>query len=325
MRNIMHTKRDPDKKQDIIWALNPKRQTPIKIVEGLWPSAWSPSGKRWLLKTDNALYVADADGFNIHQVYQDPHYLYLSATWLSDTVLIVNAFSDLSSQPDIYQINIETGEIKQIIIDGLAAAISVAVSNNVWFGVFDGYDGHRIQVLDQAFNMTPVLNNLKVSISPFGFDSVQFLPTTDDFIFIGADKNNDKYVLWHASLSNPSPQELFISNEDGFISDFKISPDGKSVGLIYMSTSFTYFDVVDISSRQLIHKWLYPYSIGTSTIHWSPDSKYIVFPYQSIDIGQAATSADITSGIQIMNIYTGEIDVLLKEDVNIVDWHSLKE
>jgi hypothetical protein len=46
-------------------------------------------------------------------------------------------------------------------------------------------------------------------------------------------------------------------------------------------------------------------------------------PYSDYDIG--GTSHGIDSGIQVMNIKTGETRKILEENVaQIIDWHSLK-
>jgi hypothetical protein len=130
------------------------------------------------------------------------------------------------------------------------------------------------------------------------------------------------YKLWLVSKQE-SPQILFDPGSDG-IDQFAVSPDEQYVALTLNSVRLKglYVYIFSLDSLQLLYEWVYPYKLGNGYFIWSPDSQSIVTYYSESDIG---SSNEVTSGIQIMNIKTGERKLVLKEDViQILDWHYIK-
>jgi hypothetical protein len=323
---IIYVDQNTQDKQNEIWALSPGDGAPFIVLkgDGLWPNGWSPSGSYWLLCGKSQLYVASADGSGIHQIFQNQNYVLLDAIWLSDTIVLVNAYFDLQYSPDIFQIDIERNEIKKISLDGLTQVLSVNIPNGEWIGLFNE---RGLKLIDQQQQVRAFLDQFYIDTPQrFGFDSIQPLQDSDGFVFIGVEKKLERKGLWKASTSQSTTQLLFGEAEkEGYISSFRISPDGQLAAIVYPTSPDIYFYVLDIQSGRLLHRWVSPYTIGTPYVHWSPDSRYIVFPYQSMAPGEPANESDIVFGIQIMDVITGETQVLLKSDIiGIMEWHFLE-
>ena len=119
-------------------------------------------------------------------------------------------------------------------------------------------------------------------------------------------------------------QRLFDPGNEG-IDQFAVSPNEKYIALTYNSVELggVYLYVFSVENLQLDYKWVYPYTLSTGYFIWSPDSQSIVLHYSEFDAGG---SFEVHSGIQMMNVTTGETKTILKEDVEqILDWHFVEK
>jgi len=141
-------------------------------------------------------------------------------------------------------------------------------------------------------------------------------------LFIAKGPGDTNYKLWLVSNQETS-QILFDPESDG-IDQFAVSPDEQYVTLTYntIRSKGVYVYIFSLENLQLLYKWVYPYKLGSGELIWSPDSQSIVTYYSESDIGH---SNEVTSGIQIMDLKTGERKIILKEDViQIIAWHFIK-
>lgn len=320
---IIYTVWNSAEKQNEIWAHNPDDGEAFVMFRSgeIWPGNRSSSGSLWLFGDSSAIYVANADGTGIRLVYQNPKYIRMQADWISETDIMVEAFQDLSEYPDIYRINTETGKAEGIDIKGIKYIQAVCIEKNVWIGWDSALD--IVRVVDQGLDTYPILENYHdVSVDIFDHDEIQFLPGSDEFIFIASDIGLDNYSLRKSSLSGSEVSTLLEPAENEYNLEFQISPDGYFVGVVYETLEGNYFYVIDLSTGNLIYHWVFPYTIGSTHFIWSPDATQIALPYFE---GVTGSGSEIVFGIQIMDLATGETRVVLKRDVLwFNEWVSLK-
>jgi len=318
---ITYVDYNSENNENEIWALNPLDNKPFLVLQGpkIWPHGWSPSGKNWLLSAAGTIYVANATGSALSVVFQDLNYTRIDAAWLSEGSILFNAYIDLASPPDMFRLDTLSGDIVPIRSGANAFIQAISPDNEIWIqGDWDG----NLYIMNESGIITPILQDFFLDLDPFNFRKIQFIPGTDEFVFLGSPRSSDEFGLWTASLSDPGAKKLLIPEGDENIQSFNISTDGQLIGVVLEDSSGFRFQTMNVRSQLPDNDMDYPYSIGTIHFLWSPDSDLIVLPYQSIDPGEQATSADIISGIQIMDVSTGQVSVLLKRNVlQIVGWH----
>ncbi len=318
---IIYSDQNPQDNQNEIWAIDPNDGSSILVMkgEGIWSAGWSPSGMYWLITGKHELFLADSDGTNIRQIFQDPSYVYFATAWLSDNNIFVNAYQDLlNSFPDMFEIDIQTGKITKLNPGENTFAIAVSAFAHSWIG----YDGSKLLLIDQQQHISMLPGNIKPSFRAFSLDSLNFLPNSDQFIF------ESDHSLWLFTLSQRSNLVNFSSTKGiGQINYYLASPDGSMVGFTFTETNVLTptFQVINKDSGKVVAQFSIPYTVSTLYFRWSPDSKFVVLPYQSTNPGSPVYPSDIDSGIQIMNTNTGEIKILLKKNVTITDWHYLEK
>src|SRR5215213_11516620 len=94
-----------DKRTIWMWAINPVKPMTILISKSVDPSGWSPSNKLWLLTGNQSIYISDANGSNVRMIYNSEEYQFFTPFWLTDDVVLFNAFKDYFLPPDLYSLN----------------------------------------------------------------------------------------------------------------------------------------------------------------------------------------------------------------------------
>lgn len=100
-----------------VWAKNPDSEDPVLVAKGngLLPQSWSPSGDYWLFVDNHSLYVSNADGSDIRRVYQIKDSSYIVAWWLTDQIILFDAYvydenGRIWPPPHQYYVDIKNGE-----------------------------------------------------------------------------------------------------------------------------------------------------------------------------------------------------------------------
>ncbi len=303
-----------------IWAIKLNDPTPRLITMNLKPWGWSPSNKFWLFTGNKSIYVANADGSDIHMVYTYEEYQGVELFWLTDEIVLFNAYKDITSQPpDIYSLNISSGAIIQLFQGESKFIQATFPSEKKW--LLTDWPIGSLMIVDETHKAEQFFNNFSIPTNIFSpYPPIQRITKLDRYLFKAKDSGEADYKLWLASQQETS-QVFFDPGSDG-IDQFAVSPDEQYVALTFNTLNGVYLYIFSLESLQLLHKWIYPFTLSTGYFIWSPDSKSIVLPYSELDAGN---STEVHFGIQVMDITTGETRIILKEDVNeILAWHSLK-
>lgn len=306
-----------------IWAINPNEMTPIFITANFGPWSWSPSNKFWLFTAYRSIYLANADGSEIRNIYTyKAEYESIELFWLADDVILFNAYKDaISLPPDIYSLNINTGVATQLFPGSRKFIQAAFPFEKKW--LLASWPTGPLDIVDQNEKTERFFDDFSIPTNVFApYPPVQHINGLDKYLFkaIGLGDVNSK--LWLVSKQE-SPQILFDPGSDG-IDQFAISPNEQYVVLTYNSIELkgVYLYIFDLEDFQLLYKWIYPYALGSDHFIWSPDSQSIVLYYSDFDIEYPD---EVHSGIQIMDIVTGNTQKIFKEDVTeILDWHFIK-
>lgn len=314
---IVYSDQDAISRQYEIWGLEPETAQSFLLMtyfDRLWSLKRSPSGDQWIVGSRSTLFLAKSDGAEMEVIFHDPRYVYFSVDWSSETEIIADAWFDLSDKPDTYRINSESGRVEKIVIPGIYYVLGLCIEDNVWISR-DSVNKTLVTV-DQDGNLNPILSEYMVSIDLF-YNRIQFISGTDQFVFVGSGGGLDDYTLMISSLSDPEVVTLFEPGEGEYNLYFQVSPGGEQVGVVFQTDEGNYIVVIDLATGELIHKWVFPYEIGTIHFVWSPDAKQIALPY--FEEGNSSES-DIDRGIQLMDLATGTTRAILKQDVINFEW-----
>ena len=319
---IIYSKYETNSDSEIWWAINPDKLTPLLLTANLVPRSWSPSNKYLLLTGNRSIYIANADGSKIHAIYTYKDYKGIDPFWLTDAVVLFNAYTDpFFLPPDIYSLDINSGRVTQLLSGSKNKQFIQATfpSEKKW--LLANWSSGPLDIVDENGKTEKFFEDFSIPSDPFApYSPIQRINRLDKYLFQAKGKGDTNYKLWLVS-KHETPKVLFDPGSDG-IDRFAVSPNEQYVALTYNKLTGEYVYIFSLDNLQLLYKWVSPYKIGNGELIWSPDSQSIVTYYSESDIGH---SNKITSGIQIVDMKTGETRLILKEDVvQIRDWHFVK-
>ena len=305
-----------------IWAINPSKLTPIFVTAELTSRSWSPSNKLWLLTGNRSIYIANDDGSEIRNIYTyNNEYEGVDPFWLTEDVILFNAYKDyFFLPPDIYSLSIRSGKITQLFPETSNFVQAAFPSEEKW--LLASYPFGSLDIVDQNGKTEKFFDDFSIVTDPHApYPKIQRVNRLDKYL-VQAKRNGDtNYKLWLLSELG-THQILFDPGSEG-IDQFAVSPDEKYVALTYntVGPDGLYLYVFSLDNLQLLYEWVYPYRLSTGYFIWSPDSQSIVLHYSESDVG---SSTQVNSGIQVMDITTGETNIILREDIELIlDWHFI--
>lgn len=305
-----------------IWAINPNELTPRFVTSAFTLRNWSPSNKFWLLTGNRGMYIVNADGSELRRIYTyRTKYKGIDPFWLTDDVILFNAYEDpYFLPPDLFSLDINTGKVTQLFPGSSNFIQAVFPDEKRW--LLASWPSGSLDLVDQNGNTENFFDNFSFVTDPnASYHKIQRINHLDKYLCIAKAAGEDNYKLWLFSIGEV-PQVFFDPGNEG-IDQFTISPDEKYLALTYNSVKLggTYLYVFSIDTKELLHEWVYPYKLSREPFIWSPDSRSIVLHYSESGVGRYNT---VNSGIQIMDVTTGETEIILKEDVTfIIDWHVI--
>lgn len=315
---IIYSKYDASNDQEEIWALSPNRTNPFLVTTNIIPRAWSPSNKLWLFTVDGSIYIANADGSSIRAVYNNKEYTGVDPFWLTDNIVLFNAYRDVFSPPDIHNLDIDTGMVTKLFPGDNKFIQATFPSESTWLRG-DWLTG-SLDIINQNGEAEKFFNDFAILADYFNPYQIQRINTLDKYLIVAKGKGDSNYKFWLVS-NNETPKMLFDPGNEG-VNFFMVSPDEQYLALTYVAAKDTFIYILNLEKQQLAYTWHCPYEIGSCDFKWSPDSQSITLLYSDADVG---TSNGITSGIQVMDIMTGETRKILKEDVTqIIAWHFIE-
>jgi len=307
-----------------IWAINPNKLTPIFVTAELVFRSWSPSNKFWLLTGNRSIYIANADGSEVRNIYTyNAEYEGIEPFWLTEDVILFNAYKDyFFLPPDIYSLSIRSGRVTRLFPETSKFIQAAFPSEKKW--LLASYPFGSLDIVDQNGKTEKFFEDFSIVTDPHApYQKIQRVNRLDKYLVQAKGNEDIDYKLWLLSKQE-TPQILFDPGSDG-IDQFAVSPNEEYVALTYNTVGFegVYVYVFSLENLQLLYKWVYPYKLGAGYFIWSPDSRSIVLHYSESDVGSSTT---VNSGIQVMDITTGETKIILKEDIEqILDWHFIRK
>lgn len=178
----------------------------------------------------------------------------------------------------------------------------------------------RLEIINNNFDKEEFFKNLDILADYYVANQVQKINLSNQYLFIAKENKDSNYKFWLAARSG-STRMLFDPGENG-VNFFVVSPDEKYLAITYVTSNSTFIYVISIGNQQLLYKYPCPYELGSCRYIWSPDSHFLVLNYSDIN---TPDSSGITSGIQILDIISGDLNVVLRENITrILAWHSYK-
>ncbi len=320
---IIYSKFETKIGSEIWWAINPSKLNPLLITSNITPRSWSPSNKLWLFTGNRSIYVANSDGSNVRVIYNYKEYEGIDPFWLTDDVVLFNAYKDpLFLPPDIYSLDISSGKVTQLFSGSRNSQFIQATFPTEKKWLLASWPSGPLDIVDENGKAEKFFGGFSIPTDPFApYPPIQRINRLDKYLFQAKGPADTNYKLWLVSKQE-TPQILFDPGSDG-IDQFAVSPDEQYLALTYSTIQLkgVFVYIFSLENFQLIYKWAYPYKLGSGELIWSPDSQSIVTYYSESDIGYPDK---INSGIQIMDIKTGETKIILNEDVTqIIGWHFL--
>lgn len=310
---IFYIKYNSEMNQNEIWAINSIDRIRHKIFSGekLWLWEWSPLNHLWLFTTKSSIYVADADGGNIRVVFCNQKYTYIIPFWLNEKTILFNAYSDILLPPDVFMLNIENGILEKRNDDFIFQSVFPSIQS--WLLI--NYD-EEVKIEEISGKVTKLETNLKISLNPFDPNEIQLITSTGDLLFKASQSDNE-FGFWKLTLNSNSISRIFENNQEINMEEFLLSPNEELIAFTSVEGDETYLRIFDVASNQIINNLIYPYHFNSTEFIWSPDSKYVVTPYAETTINPPT----VDSGIQVMNVITGSVELVLNENVTkIVAW-----
>ena len=302
-----------------IWAIDTTGKRSILLPEEMGSvQMTNPPGRNWILLGNHSINILDPDTCKAQPIYRlDSTYKSIYTIWLSRDVLLISAFEEWPFSPDLYALDLETNKAEKVAAEKWIQAASA--SQATWIQA----DGITVESVKWLGKTRRILENFEVNVenSP---GAIQFLPNSDEFIFVAARKNSRDFKIWKSNLRQRDPQIIFETNPDSPLRYYQLSPDGKYLGLIVDSvvdSSYGYsMFFLNIRTNQIDFEWPYPPTRTNPELSWSPDSRHVAILFEG---DQELDSSASHIGIQILEIETGKFDTLMETGVTwLLGWYS---
>ncbi len=315
---IIYSKYASSNDQEEIWAISPNKPNPFLVASDMIPRGWSPSNRLWLFTTNGSVYIANADGSNHQAVYNSDEYTGIDPFWLTENIILFNAYRDIFSPPDMYSLNIDTRTITQLFPGENKFIQSAFPSDRTWLRG-DWMTGN-LEIVNSNGETEEFFNEFEILIDYFKPYQIQRINAQNKYLIVAKEQGDSVYKFWLVSESE-APTMLFDPGYDG-VNFFMVSPNEQYLALTHLTSEGTLIKILSLEDQQLVYQWTCPYEIGACNFIWSPDSQSIALSYSGTNLG---TAGGTNSGIQVMDITTGETRIILNEDVTqILDWHYLE-
>ena len=302
-----------------IWAFDTTGKRSVLLSEEMSSvQMTTPPGRNWILLGNHSVNILDLDTCEAQPIYRlDPTYKSIDTIWLSRDILLISAFEEWPFSPDLYALDLETNKAEKVASEKWIQAAST--SQTTWIQA----DGITVESVEWLGKTRRILDSYEVDVenSP---GAIQFLPNSDEFIFVAARKDSRDFNIWKSNLRQKDPQIIFETNPDSPLRYFQLSPDGNYLGLIVDSVvdlSYGYSMLfLNIRTNQIDFEWPYPPTRTNPELSWSPDSRHVAILFEG---DQEPDSFASHMGIQILEIETGKFDTLMETGVTwLLGWYS---
>ena len=318
-----------------VWAINPETRVSTLIASGnrLYSKDWSPSGDYLLFADNFSLYIANANGSGILRVYEVKEKSFIAAWWLSDDIILFDVYVIDSNDmiwppPRQYYVNIKNGERGQLYQEsgmndsGQYLIQGIIPADKSWIQI-NGFTG-EVNIANLQGNITKILDGYNLRY-PIGALGIEFVPEKKSIVFLAPQKdlinaNESLDSLWEMPLSEKEPKLIVEETPNIQFYEYHISPNGRYLAYTYGDGSKYIISILNLQTYKFEYYWDFPYHASTPSFVWSPDSRFIAFPYANSESG---TKPVTSFGIQVMDITNGSTKVLVTEDVVLGNWHYI--
>jgi hypothetical protein len=300
-----------------LWAFDTTDKKSVQVPEPLHSVQMSsPPGRDLLLFNNHSINILDLESCEARSIYKvESVYKYFYAVWLGEDVVLISAFEHWPFSPDLYILDLGTKKAEKVASEKFIQAVSS--THSTW--IQD--DGITLEAVHWQGSTVEIFEEFSVDteVSP---GAIEFLPNSDEFIFVAAREGSTDYKVWKSSLKGSTPQVPFEPEKDSSIAYRQLSPGGKYLGLVEQTLEGSSLRFLNLKTNRIDYEWPYPFTRTNPEFRWSPDSKFIVMPYEGTDDNPPDA---LFSGIQIMEIRSGKIDVVLREDFMwLFGWYSAR-
>jgi hypothetical protein len=190
------------------WALSVSDQKSFMLSKqaGLIQFPPPPHGI-WLTFDNSNISILNLDSCQPEPVYKmDTKYKSFYTVWLNKELLLINAFEEYPFLPDLFIVDIKTGNAEKLASDKFIQATSATKST--WIQS----DGITLEIVQWPESPKRILDDFIVvaNISP---GAIEFIPHSDDLIFIAAQKSERDYKVWKTTVNQEEPVLLFDPGE----------------------------------------------------------------------------------------------------------------
>jgi hypothetical protein len=302
------------------WAIDSKGLKPVRLPETLSSVQMStPPGRDWLLFDDSSIHILDLKSCKSQPVYTvDSEYKYLHAEWLGKDLLLITAFEQWPFSPDLFVLDLKTHKAERVASEKHIQAISP--TGTTWIQA----DGITLEAVRWPGPPVELLKDFEV-VEDIGPGAIEFLPHSEEFIFVAAPVGSTEYKVWKSSLDEDTPVSLFELENGTGIDYRKLSPDGTYLGLVLNTLEGYSLLFLNMRTNRIDYEWPYPFTRTNPEFQWSPDSRRVVMPYEGT---RADPPEQLFLGIQIIDIRSGEIEIVHLEKVenfmSLYGWYSAR-
>jgi hypothetical protein len=227
-----------------IWAINPRDPVPRLITTNLESWGWSPSNKLWLFVGSQSIFIANADGSNVHAVYTYEGYQAIEPFWLTDDLVLFNAYKDiLSLPPEIYSLDIASGVIVQLFPKENKFIQATFPSKKKW--ILAEWPIGSLTIVGQDNKTETFFADFLIPTNIFSpYPPIQHIDKLDKYLIKAMGPGEADYKLWLVSQQETA-QVFFDPGSDG-IDQFAVSPDEQYVALTFNTLNGVYLYIFSL-------------------------------------------------------------------------------
>lgn len=252
------------------WIVDTNTGEKWEVGKGLATGGWSPSGKYifyyTLLPSPTEIWISDAKGGNLHQVFDSKKYPELKITsfnWLSDEIILVNVVNIVENYGYVYQININAPSFEII---GKGNFLNIAQGKNYWFHYIEQY-----YLMNLTGDMAPIKIDRIADLYTFSLDSNQWA------YFCNRKEDSSSLCLADINMRGVTNENIIADVETPVVTlDIWWSQNGKYIGIqtYNRTTNETRFRAINISDGKTIYDWKFPTT--TTRNFWSPHNDKVI-------------------------------------------------
>lgn len=223
-----------------LYTMNPDGSNVFKVTQTIplagfnldyYNYSWKSNGSQFLYSNFNKLYLINADGSGLTQVFQTPNGKFISeCDWSYDSSRIALKVNDVNGyNVEIYVINLSGTVLFNVLSGGIGATsglhLSVDNSKLLFSRDISGFENSEYRQLDNRIFMYDFSNLITTEIDvnkPNGYNDydVRFSPNEAEVIFVSTSNDGiSERVIYSCEITNSGTREALFDNS--FMPDWR--------------------------------------------------------------------------------------------------------